>query len=227
MIEQAVILAAGKGKRMKKNTTDPVLLNTPKPLLKVKGISLIENKIKPLIEKGVDVVVVINKDDEKAFKEALKDYPIKFVYQGNETGTAASLYSSKELINKDMFLVLMGDDLIDYDTDSVLNLNEPTVFAAKVEDVSNYGAIVTNEENEVIDILEKKKSGEGLANTGIYVMPKEFFEIYNEIPVDEKSGEKFLTEAIWLLRKKGIKFKVKTIKRWIGINTPEELKKAE
>lgn len=227
MIEQAVVLAAGEGKRMKKNTTDPVLLHTPKPLLKVKGISLIENKIMPLIVKGVEVIVVINKKDDQIFREALKRYNVKFVYQGNDKGTAAALYSCKDLIKSNLFLVLMGDDIIEYNVDSVLNINEPSIFAAKVEDLSNYGAIITNEQNEVIDILEKRKSGEGLANTGVYVMPKEFFDIYNEIPIDEKSGEKFLTEAILILRKRGIKFKVKTIDRWIGINTPEELKKAE
>ncbi len=227
MIKQAVILAAGKGKRMKKNTDDHRLLNTPKPLLDVGGKVIIENTVKSLVDNGMEVAVVINPDDEDMFKEKLKDYDIRYCYQNEHLGTGHALFCAKDFVKDDLFLVMMGDDKIKHDIKEILGSDEPLVFGFEVDDVSSFGCIMTNEKGDFEDILEKKMSGKGLANTGSYVMHRKFFDIYNEISADEKSGEYFLTDVPKLLKKHGIKFKVKKMDFWIGINTPEQLKTAD
>ena len=55
-------------------------------------------------------------------------------------------------------------------------------------------------------------------------MPKKFYDIYDEIPRDEKTGEYYLTHIVKLFYEKQIPFKVKMIDNWIGINTPNDLK---
>ena len=225
MIKQAVILAAGKGSRMKKGATDPILLNTPKPLLQVNGVPIIERIIKKLVDNGIDVAVVVHPDNREKFEEKLSAYSSHITYclQEDRTGTASALYAAKDFVTEDLFLVFMGDDITDYDISNIKQLDKPYVFGYNIEDVTGYGALVLGEGDEVVDVIEKKLTGPGVVNTGVYIMPKQFFAIYKDIPVDEKSGEYFLPYAVKLLRDSGIKFYLMTVDFWFGINTPEQL----
>jgi NDP-sugar pyrophosphorylase family protein len=227
MVKEAVILAAGAGKRMKNGTSDQIILSTPKPLLKINGKPIISRKIEELIDAGFEVFVIVDRRDLKKFKRELDNYKVKFIIQGEERGTAAALFAAKGMIKSPFFLVMMGDDISNLNVRELLDDNQPAVFGFEIADVSGYGVLISNNLGEVTDIVEKQRNGKGLANTGIYVMPREFFDVYKEIPIDEKSGEKFLTYAVKLLREKGFKFKVKKISFWFGINTPEQLKEAE
>ena len=227
MVKEVVILAAGEGKRMKRNTIDQALLTTPKPLLEINGKSIIARKIETFLKAGFRIIIVVNQSDKKMFIEKLNKYPIVYCTQGNEKGTAAALVSAKDAVKDDFFLVIMGDDLYDLDLEYLKHCNAPIVFGFEVADVSNYGVLVMDKDENVIDILEKQKSGRGMANTGSYIMPKEFFDVYSSIPADEKSGERFLTHIVKILDKKGFKFKEKKLKFWFGINTPEQFKAAE
>jgi bifunctional UDP-N-acetylglucosamine pyrophosphorylase/glucosamine-1-phosphate N-acetyltransferase len=226
MISEAVILAAGESKRMKKGTTDPKFLETPKPLLEINGKSLIAMKIDELLHAGFEVTVIVNKKDKELFMQKLKNYNINYAIQGDDKGTAAALYAAKDFIKDKLFLVLMGDDIFDLSLEEIKKCDYPTVFGYEVDDASNYGLIITNEKGEIEDILEKQVSGKGLVNSGIYVMPREFFDIYKDLKVEE-NGEKYLTGTIKALRRKNLKFKVKKLSFWFGVNTPENFKRAE
>ncbi len=225
MIRQAIILAAGKGKRMKQGTTDPAVLNTPKPLLELDGKPIIARTVETLIKNGLDVVIVIDPKDEALFREKLKKYKVRYAFQLHGKGTAAALAAAKDLVKDELFLVMMGDDITSIALEKYMDSNEPGVFCFQVNDVSGYGAAVLDEEGNVEEIIEKKKSGPGLANTGTYIMHSKFFDIYSKIPLDEKSQEYFLTESVKLLRELGIKFKAYDVAFWFGINTPEQLSK--
>ncbi|MCL4400598.1 nucleotidyltransferase family protein [Candidatus Parvarchaeota archaeon] len=227
MIREAVILAAGEGKRMKTGTKEPTILNTPKPLLEIGGKPIISRKIEKLLSAGFKVIVVVNHKNKNIFAEKLKNFPVEYCLQGSDSGTAAALFAAKDAINEDLFLVLMGDDISDIDLERLKASESPIVFGFEVEDVSTYGFIVANETGDITEILEKQKTGRGLANTGIYIMPKSFFDIYTEIKPDPKNGERYLTAAIKPLISRGIKFHVEKIPFWFGINTPEQLKEAE
>lgn len=226
MISQAVILAAGRGKRMKDGAGARVK-ELPKPLLKVNGVPIIERSIKKLAERYVETAVVINPKDRKLFEENLADYDIEYIYQREPRGTANALFCAKDFVRKSLFLVMMGDDITDYSIDSLIQIDEPTVFGFEVEDVNSYGAVLTDENGMVEDIIEKQMSGRGVVNTGVYIIPREFFELYKKIPVDEKSGEYFLSHIPRIFREHGTHFRLRKLNYWFGINTQEELKRAE
>ena len=120
-IRQAVILAAGKGRRMKENATDEALRTLPKPLLDLNGEPMIAGKIRALLDNGVEVCIVINPFSESVFRERLKDYDVTYCYQSMPLGTANALYSAKEFVKDNLFLVMMGDDIINCDMSEVLN----------------------------------------------------------------------------------------------------------
>ncbi|MDE1870082.1 MAG: nucleotidyltransferase family protein [Candidatus Micrarchaeota archaeon] len=225
MIRQAVILAAGKGRRMKESG-HPQIANIPKPLIELSGLPIIERNLRKLSENKIEVAIVINPLDEDIFREKLGNYKIKYYYQEERLGTAHSLLQAKEFVKDELFLVLMGDDVIEYDMEMLLNTKVPTIFGFEVPDVTGYGAIIENNEGLVEEIIEKKISGKGLLNTGVYIMHKKFFDAYQDIPLDPKSGEYFITYAPKILAKYGIKFVAGRLSFWHGINTPEELERA-
>lgn len=226
MIKQAIILAAGNGRRMSENSTDQRLKNTPKPLLEVKGMPLIEYKVRRLVENGMRVCIVINPAHESMFRQKLRGYDIEYSYQAERLGTANALYSAKDFVKDELYLVLMGDDIVEFDVKKIARENKPAIFGFEVDDVTGYGVPVVNEKGFVENVREKELSGKGIVNTGMYIMPKEFFKVYRDIVPNQKSGEYYLFSAFPLLSKIGIKFKLVMLDYWFGINTPVELQKA-
>ncbi|HVA83221.1 MAG TPA: sugar phosphate nucleotidyltransferase, partial [Candidatus Aquilonibacter sp.] len=202
------------------------IANTPKSLIELKGIPIIERNLKKLSDNDVEVAIVINPLEEQIFREKLRKYDVKYYYQHERLGTAHSLFQAKEFVTEDLFLVLMGDDVIEYDAEMLLSTKAPTIFGFEVPDVTGYGAIIENREGLVEEIIEKKMSGRGLLNTGVYVMHRKFFDIYGEIPLDPKSGEYFITHVPKILAQHGVRFRAGRVSFWHGINTPDELDRA-
>jgi len=215
MIRQAVILAAGKGNRMK--------ISGPKPLLLLHGKPIIEHWIQSFLDSGIkDIIVVINPNDEKKFKSKLKKYNLTYCFQDEPLGTAHALYCAKDFIKDDLFFVVMGDDKIVHDLKKLM-IDKPVICGYEVEDVSKFGCIKMKD-GKFDQITEKIEHGRGLANAGVYVMPKDFFKIYRKIPKDEKSGEYFLTHAPKILKDEmNYQFEVVKLNFWVGINTPSDL----
>lgn len=227
MIRQAVILAAGSGSRMKKGNKDIELQTLPKPLLSVNGETLLEKKLKILEKNKIETCIVINPNAEKYFRSKLAHYKVKYSYQLEPTGVANAVYCAKDFVKDNLFLLLMGDDIIDFDIKNVLKLDKPTIFGFKVDDVTGYGVLMVDKQGYITRIKEKELSGKGIVNTGVYIMPKEFFDIYKDIKLDPKAKEYYLLSAIPLLSKIGIRFRLELIDDWFGINTPNELEKAK
>ena len=119
----------------------------------------------------------------------------------------------------------MGDDIYIDNFDEILKINKPTIFGFEVEDVSNFGAIIS-ENGKFVKIAEKELKGRGLANTGLYIMHRKFFEIFDKIPLSA-NGEYYLTEAPKILKDLGIEFEVRKIKYWFPVNNYQELLEAE
>ncbi len=224
MINQAVILAAGKGKRMKDGVKDSYLESTPKSLIDVNGVPLISRTVKSLISDGIQVFIVINKNEESKFRKALSNYDITYCYEDEPLGTAHALYSARDFITDKLFGVFMGDDIFDYEELQIKNKDAPTIFAYLHYDCINYGVLDVDGNQVARSIIEKKKLGKGLVNTGIYVMPNEFFELFKTITRSSDSAEYFLTDVIskFYFLSKG--FKVEIINEWQGINYPKDLK---
>lgn len=227
MIKQAVILAAGRGKRMRENSNNAELMSMPKPLLNVKGRPMIEGKIKKLAERGIDICIVINREYEQIFRSKLKDYNISYRYQDEPLGTANALYAAKDFVKEDLFLVLMGDDIVEYEVDMMISSTKPVVFGFSVNDVTNYGVIIANKRGYVDEIIEKQRSGKGVVNTGVYIMPRKFFEYYGEIKAIamENGTEIGLTDVPEVLSRHKMKFKLMMLDKWYGVNTPDDLLK--
>lgn len=218
---QAVILAAGRGKRMKGLTRA-----TTKPMLKIKGKPLLEHKINALPKKVKEVVFVVGYHCEhilKHFKRYYNGKKIIYVFQHNLNGTGGALHQARCVL-KDRFLVMMGDDLYHKKDISDLLKNDLAILGYEVDDPSLFGVIKTDSKGRMIDVIEKpKNSRHKLANTGMYILNKKFFD-YDLVPIG--NGEFGLPQTMAQMAR-DYEIKVEKARAWHPIGRPEDLKKAE
>lgn len=174
---QAVILAAGLGTRMGELTK-----NTPKPLLKIQDLTLLEHNLKALPEEIDEVVLVVGylADQIKHVigKEFL-DRKVIYVSQNELKGTAHALYQAKDVLH-DRFLVLMGDDLYEKDDLKELVKYPLTILVWELDTddlISERQALVkVDGKGKLLDILERQPAFKGmLVNAGAYVLNTELF----------------------------------------------------
>lgn len=207
-MKQAVILAAGEGRRLK-----PFTVNKPKVMLSIAGKPILHYVIESLIANGIrDIVIVVGYQKEKVYDYVGdgKQYGanITFVTQNKQLGTAQALYMAKEAL-EDEFLVLNGNRLISPDTISrFVRESPPAILIKKVDDASRYGVVRFN--NGLLSrIIEKPDLIESdFVSTGIYAFPKyisryiegelKIPDAVNKMLSDGVLINAFETEGTWL-----------------------------
>ncbi|MFZ2193012.1 MAG: nucleotidyltransferase family protein [Candidatus Moraniibacteriota bacterium] len=218
---QVVILAADRGKRMK-----GVIDEVPKSMLKLKGKPILEHKINMLPEEIDEIVFIIGYCGDyiiRYFKHYFSGRRITYVYQHNINGTGGALHLAQSIL-KDKFMVMMGDDLYHKKDLKKLLKNDMAILGYEVEDASQFGIIKTNKAGHMIEVIEKpKKSKDKLANTGVYIINKKFFD-YELVSIG--NGEFGLPQTLAKMAKEH-KIKVEKARAWHPIGRPEDLKEAE
>ncbi len=218
---QAVILAAGRGKRMLDLTRE-----VPKPMLKIKSKPILEYKLEALPKEVNEVIFVIGYYGELIMNYFGKEFggrKIKYVFQKDLNGTGGALHLVKFLL-EERFLVVYGDDLYYPKDIKKLLKYDLAVLAREVEDPSRFGIIKTNRRGHVVEIVEKpKKSKERLAAVGIFSLNRKFFD-YDLVPIG--NGEFGLPQTLAVMARD---YPVRVVKtgHWHPIGNPDDLQNAE
>jgi len=171
---QAVILAAGRGTRMKELTQD-----TPKPLLLVSGKTLLEHKFETLPDTVTEIILVVGYFADQvraACGEIYKNIPIRYVVQDTLDGTGGALWKAKDLL-KDTFVVMMGDDLYTKeDVAACISQKGWTMLVQETACIYGGGRIVIDE--GVVSAIEEGEHGgiPGFINTGLQTLDMRFFD---------------------------------------------------
>ena len=180
-----MILAAGVGSRL-----DPLTRNVPKPLVPIVNRPVMEYLVELLKKHDFTEIVVnlhyLGEQIEEYFGDGAR-WGVKIHWQREEKlwGDAGSVKRAQEFLQDDTFVVIGGDDLTDMDlTRLVRNHREKgalaTIALSLVDDPSEYGIVLMNEDSRITRFLEKPK-GEVIfsntANTGVYVFQPEIFEL--------------------------------------------------
>ena len=219
MIKNALILAAGKGTRMW-----PLTENTPKPLLPLGGLPIIERQIQELEKVGVEDLYILIGYRMKEISDYLNgiDLGINITYlvQEEQKGTGHAVNQAKGRISGD-FYCLNGDIVINAENLERLgnNKNKLTMMITKVADGSNFG-VVESKNGYLVSIIEKGISGESMINTGIFLFNEKIFAAIDGIGKSIR-GEYELTDALG-----SISDQIHTIEyqgQWKDIGNPWEL----
>lgn len=234
----AIILAAGRGKRMK-------LKSGNKTSMLLNGKPLISYPVELLKKMNVDPVIVVVGHAKNSVQKALANSNVKFATQKQRLGTGHAVKSAMSGIPDAItdILVMNGDDSYSY-TEEILNKMITKHFGSKasmtfltinLNNPAGLGRVVRNEQNQVIDIVEEKDATESQKfikeiNPNCYVFQIEFLKKY--IPKITKSpvtGEYYLPSLIKLAfeNKEQIEDVQGGSLRWRGINTVEELSLAQ
>jgi len=187
MSKHAVILAGGKGTRLR-----PYTVVLPKPLMPIGDYPILEVIVKQLAFFGFDhITIAVNHQAEiiKAFFGTGEKWGIKIDYslEDKPLGTMGPLKLIKEL--QENFLVMNGDILTDlnmgefYDK-HVLNGNLFTISSHARELSSEYGVLELNEDNNLIGFKEKPVITYTVS-MGIYMVNR---SIVGQIPAGEAYG---------------------------------------
>jgi UDP-N-acetylglucosamine diphosphorylase/glucosamine-1-phosphate N-acetyltransferase len=233
----AVILAAGKGKRMKSDL--------PKVFHKLHGKPMVEYVIDTAKELGVKrIILVIGHRWEKG-KKSLEHLNVEFVVQERQLGTGHAVLQTKELLFnfEGDVLILCGDvPLLRPDTLKQLITEHrerkahATVLTAIFDDPAGYGRVIRDKSSLVQKIVEDKDATAEERkvreiNTGTFCFDRaSLFSVLEKVRNDNKQGEYYLTDTLKLLldQKRPIWAVVASDpSETMGINSAEELKKAE
>ena len=184
-VEQAIILAAGEGQRLK-----PFTASKPKVMIPIANRPVLQYVVEALALRGIrNIVIVVGYRKEQVldcFGSGEKfDVQIQYVVQEQQLGTAHALKQAQGL-SQDKFLVLSGDNIVDHDAIATLaNAPPNTILAKQQENATKYGVIIAKD-GVVEQIVEKPKEAmTQLVNTGIYVFTRDIFEFIDrelEVP---------------------------------------------
>ena len=133
---KAMILAAGKGERMR-----PLTLHTPKPLVPVAGVPLIEYHLRALAAAGFTEVVINHAWLGQQIEDHLGDgsrwgLSIRFSPEGEPLETGGGIFKALPLLGDEPFLLVNGDIWTDYD---FTRLQQPLQGLAHLVLVDNPG----------------------------------------------------------------------------------------
>jgi bifunctional UDP-N-acetylglucosamine pyrophosphorylase / glucosamine-1-phosphate N-acetyltransferase len=233
---KAIILAAGKGKRMNSDL--------PKVVFKVKNKCLINWVLELAHQLGAEKSIVVIGYKGEEVKKCLLGCDCEFVWQKEQLGTGHAVMMAKEkLFNyQGDVLILYGDvpALTKETVNKLISVHKEsdaviTVLTAELDHPGSYGRMLRKDGN-VIGIKEAKDASEEELmikefNSGIYVVNNKFL-LYalNLLKNDNKQEEYYLTDIVEIAATEG-----KKISAYItsnadeveGVNTVEQLAKME
>ena len=227
MIKEAIVIAGGKGTRLKEVVND-----LPKPMAPVNGRPFLEHQMDYFIKWGLEKIVLAVGYRHEAimahFGQQYKSLQISYAIEKEPLGTGGAVRNAFRLIEGHAAFVFNGDTYYDVNLQRLHDFRwaKQTGFCLamrKEEDTSRYGTLQIDRDNRITGFDEKgKNTGEGFINGGVYVIAKKYF---CSLKLPEKfSLEKDFLEACYKTEKM---YAMRCQSYFIDIGIPEDYEKAQ
>jgi len=233
-----IILAAGKGTRMKSDQAKVLHEINSKPMVSY----VVETASKVA---GDNIVVVIGHQRQDVKNAVLRTVNARFAIQEEQKGTGHAVHCALPEIDSSIedIVILCGDvPLISSDT--IKNLIDKhkkenavvTVLAVNVENPKGYGRMITDESGSVLKIVEEADANDNeksicLINSGIYCVEKDFlFQSIAKIKDSNAQNEFYLTDIVGIAsldNKRVSLFEGPSTDEVVGVNTCDDLDNAQ
>ena len=231
-IEKAVILAAGRGTRMRELTAE-----LPKPMIEVRGKPVLQHIVEGLRDAGVRRLLLIVGYRGDAVRGFFGDgsrlnIAIQYATQTLQDGTGRVVELARDFVTNRPFILAYGDILaaaanykrvVDLPDDV-----EAFLTVTRGEDVTKGGAVFLSDEMALVDLREKPKPGEPTSpwyNAGLYAFRPSIFDYTAKLKPSPR-GEYELTDAIRDLAQSGKKVNALELTgEWVDVRDPEILAK--
>lgn len=239
-----VILAAGKGKRMK----NP---EKAKVMFEINGKPMIDYVVSLALSVHSDrIVLIVGHQKQSVIDFIDRNFTefrnkITYAHQDEQLGTGHAVMQTGPVLtdfNGDV-LILSGDVplLSRYTIEKFITFHgsgdfDASLISAFFEDPSGYGRIIRDDIGNFIDIFEDKDSTDEQKrikeiNSGIYLIKSDYlFEALKTLKSDNSQQEYYLTDIFYYYRNKGLRIGAMPIENNIeitGVNSVEQLSQLE
>jgi len=229
-INKAVLLAAGRGTRMRELTNE-----LPKPMIEVRGKPVLQHMVEGLRAAGVRgflIIVGYRADSvQNFFGEGFRyNIQIQYATQVVQDGTGRVVDLARNFAGDSPFVLNYGDILVDpANYKRLVDLPrdvEAIISVTRGEDVSKGGAAFLNDRMELVDLREKTRPGQASSpwyNAGLYAFRPSIFDFTAKLKPSPR-GEYELTDAVRALAQSGKKVKALELSgEWADVRDPEIL----
>jgi len=232
-----IILAAGKGTRMKSDMAKVLHPVCGKPMLWY-AVELAE-----LL--GSEKIIAVTGHQASMVKKAMEGRNLTYVYQAKQLGTAHAVLQADTALHgfDGTVLILYGDvPLLRLSTIESLLKHHRThnatisVLTAILDNPGSYGRVIKNQKGDVLKIVEERdavaeEQRVKEINTGIYCAESTFlFEAVKQIDNNNAQGEYYLTDIFECARRENRKIGsviINDSSEAMGVNTHDDLETAE
>lgn len=226
MFKEAIIIAGGKGTRLKS-----VYSEGPKPMVPVNGVPFLTRLMEYLKQSGIARVILatgyMHEKIEEHYGNSCHGMALAYSVETEPLGTGGAIAQALKKATKPEVLVLNGDSFFDVDLQRFFQEFEQSdasvqLALKRLPDVARYGTVVLDESGTISSFNEKGAKGSGLINGGVYAL--KVADVMTVFPTEPFSFEyDFLAPEQVGILKRGQEFDGK----FIDIGTPESLKRAE
>ncbi|MEM7144339.1 MAG: sugar phosphate nucleotidyltransferase [Verrucomicrobiota bacterium] len=228
-VKKAVILAAGRGTRMRELTDE-----LPKPMIPVRGRPILEHIVSGLGANGVEEILIVVGYREDVVRGHFGDgsafgVGVSYVTQDVQDGTGRVVLLAKDFAGADPFILSYGDILVPEESyASLTRLGDAAAILTvkRTDDVSKGGAVFLDDEFRVTGLIEKPGPDQPQSpwyNTGIYTFTQPIFEYCAALKKSPR-GEYELTDAIVAMVEDGLILRGDELPGdWADVRDPEVL----
>jgi len=235
---KAIILAAGRGKRLKE-VTEPV----NKCMLKFNERHLIEYSLESASLSKVDEIIIVvgyrAEDIINTFGIEYEKTKIRYVFQEDQTGLVNAIEQCREALNGADFILLLADELLinPRPMEMIREFQNRDLFAmcgvARVEDRNlikrTYSVIYNPHSNQIYRLVEKPRNPfNDIMGTGNCIFRNGILDLIQFTPIHYVRKEKELPDLIQCAIDDGMTVELFFVAaQYINVNTPEDIESAE
>jgi D-glycero-alpha-D-manno-heptose 1-phosphate guanylyltransferase len=227
MIREAIVLAGGKGERLK-----DVIGELPKPMAPVNGRPFLEYHLDYLDNWGMKRVVLsvgfMKEKIKEHFGNSYKSMELAYSEEDEPLGTGGAIKRAFEHVDGHAAFIFNGDTYFDVNLQRVNDFRyikeTDVVIVLRFEDnVNRYGEVEFDGNNRIIRFAEKTENeGEGYINGGIYLITKAYFNSFDlpeKFSIEKDFFQKYCSEEHF--------YGIRCFSYFRDIGVPDDYQKAQ